>query len=98
MTDHADDNELFKKLIQKPRIAWPTVLPLRPRLACLARRCVMSFCRGKLPVGRLHLGARQALHHIRRSRQLWQSLPECSLVLRLLRLGGRKLTWVFIQS
>jgi len=28
MNDHADDNELFKKLIQKPRIAWPTVMLL----------------------------------------------------------------------
>jgi len=28
MNDHADDNELFKKLIPKPRIAWPTVMLL----------------------------------------------------------------------
>jgi len=28
MNDHTDDDELFKKLIQKPRIAWPTVMLL----------------------------------------------------------------------
>ena len=53
MNDHADDNELFKKLIQKPRIAWPTVMLL---IAAFTIFCVsiVSYVSGVLPLGLGH--------------------------------------------
>lgn len=50
MTDQADDTELFKKLIQKPRIAWPTVMLLIAAFAVFGVSTHAYFT-GALPLG-----------------------------------------------
>jgi fatty acid desaturase len=49
MNDHADDNELFKKLIQKPRIAWPTVALLIAAFAIIGLS-TFAYVQGALPL------------------------------------------------
>jgi len=50
MNDHADDNELFKKLIQKPRIAWPTVMLLISAFGIFGMS-TFAYIAGALPLG-----------------------------------------------
>jgi len=50
MNDHTDDDELFKKLIQKPRIAWPTVMLLIAAFTIFGVS-VFSYISGALPLG-----------------------------------------------
>jgi len=50
MNDHADDNEIFKKLIQKPRIAWPTVMLLISAFGIFGMS-TFAYIAGALPLG-----------------------------------------------
>ena len=50
MTDQTEDTVLFKKLIQKPRIAWPTVMLLVAAFAIFGLS-TFAFFRGILPLG-----------------------------------------------
>jgi len=50
MNDHADDNELFKKLIQKPHIAWPTVALLIAAFGIFGMS-IFAYIAGVLPLG-----------------------------------------------